>query len=84
MAEGHEALADDPFAGALHVRTLRYLIAADGTIIGFHISEFSSFNPEEGNVDMLYTPRFDAPDPGLMHAFAGQIVEVAQERLLQR
>jgi hypothetical protein len=82
LADGHEALARDPHADALHVRTLRYLIAADDTIVGFQIAEFSSFNPEEGNIDMLYTPRFSAPELGIEDAFAGQIVEVAQDRFL--
>jgi hypothetical protein len=82
LADGHEALARDPHADALLVRTLRYLIAADDTIVGFQIAEFSSFNPEEGNVDMLDTPHFSAPELGLDDAFAGHIVEVARERLL--
>ena len=80
LAEGHEALARDPHADALYVPTLRDLIAADDTIVGFQIAEFFSFDPE-GDVDVLYTPRFDAPSLGLSYAFAGQIVEITQERL---
>lgn len=78
VAGGNDALARDPHADALHVRTLRFLIAANGVIVGFQIIEFSSFEPEEGNADLLYTPRFSAPGLGLDDASAGEIIEAAQ------
>src|SRR5688572_7604054 len=70
VAAGNDDLASDPQADALFVRTLRFLIASDGTIVGFQILGFSTFNPEEGNIDLLYTPRFSAPDLGLQDAAA--------------
>lgn len=82
VAKGNDELAANPMADALFVRTLRFLIAADQTIVGFQILQFSEFNPEEGNIDELYTPQFNAPELGLSEAFAGDIVEVAQERFL--
>lgn len=84
VADGHERLAADPHADALYVRTLRFLIGGDDTIVGFQILEFARFNPEEGNIDQLYTPHFSAPDLGLDDASAGEIIEAAQDRLLAR
>src|SRR4051794_14724809 len=70
VADGNDQLACAPFADALHVGTLRYLIAADDSIVGFQILGFSAFDPEEGNVDLLYTPHFSAPELGLGDASA--------------
>lgn len=84
VARGNEELSADPMADALFIRTLRFLIAADQTIVGFQILEFSGFNPEEGNIDQLYTPQFNVPELHLSEASAGEIIEVAQERFLER
>lgn len=80
VADGHSALAADPLADALFVRRLRFLIDSDETIVGFQILEFSAFNPEDGNLDILYTPQFDVPGLDLVGASAGEIIEAAQER----
>ena len=82
VAAGNDSLTADPMADALFVRTLRFLIGHDDAIVGFQILEFRKFDPEEGNIDLLYTPRFSAPELGLEHASAGEIIEAAQERLL--
>jgi hypothetical protein len=78
VAEGHEDLARDPMADALYVRSLRFLIAADYSIVGFQILEFASFNPEEGDSDPLYTAAFTVPQMGLVDAAVGEIIEVAR------
>ena len=82
VSAGHDRLAANPTAQALFVRTLRFLIGPDDTIVGFQILEFRKFDPEEGNVDVLYTPRFSAPELGLDDAPAGEIIEAVQTRLL--
>jgi len=82
VAGGHEALATDPCADALYVGALRFLLAgADAEVVGFQVVDFSRFDPELGNLDPLYTPRFDVPQLGLVDATVGDIITTAQEAL---
>lgn len=81
VAAGHDALASDPHADALFVRSLRFLIAPDDVIVGFQILEFADFETEAGNLDLLYTPEFHVPALGFdEETSAAEIIEAAQAR----